>query len=307
MGLLSISIELDEIGCYHRAYGLPPPAAAQARIVYTRALPRIVRFVEELKTPTTVFVSGQDLAPDDSPLSVLREMIPRGHEIANHTMTHRLDLGVTSVHTQKAEIDRSAEMIRRVLGVAPVGFRSPAHELYPQTADLLVERGYEYDSSVLPCPLYFAAKFAAAGRAVMEGRPSLPAGDPRVSGAPTSPYQMSDEGAHSRGAGLPEVPISVVTKARLPLLSSVFAMAGRVASSMLARSAANLPVAHVSLSGLGFLDADGDGIRHLAAQQRELRVPLTKRIEVYQRVLEILLGKGMEAVTLADVVRRVLI
>jgi hypothetical protein len=189
-----------------------------------------------------------------------------------------------------------------------VGFRSPAYELFPLTANLLVQRGYEYDSSVLPCPLYFAAKLASVGRAILEGRPSMASGDPRVSGAPVSPYQMSqDAGAHIRGHGLPEVPITVVTRLRFPLLGSAFAALGRFASTLLARSAASLPVVHVSFSGMGFLDPDGDGIRYLAQEQAELRVALTVRIEIYRRALEILLNKGFEAVTLADVARRALV
>jgi hypothetical protein len=308
MSLLALSIELDEIGCYHRAHGLPPPAPKLSRLVYNRALPRIVRFVEELKLPVTVYVSGKDLEFDDEPIAMAREMVPRGHEIGNHSLSHRLDLGMSPAATQAEEIDESAALIRRVLGFTSVGFRSPAHELYPQTASLLLDRGYEYDSSVLPCPLYFAAKFAAVSRAIMEGRPSLPAGDPRVSGAPVSPYQMSrEEGAHVRGYGLFEVPISVVTRMRLPLLGSAFTLLGRVVSTMLARAAAKLPVAHVSLSGLGFLDADGDGVRYLSKVQPELRTSLPQRIELYRGVLDILLDRGMEAVTLADVARRALI
>ena len=74
-------------------------------------------------------------------------MVGAGHEVAHHghhhLASHELDAGA-----QEAELDEGLAALRPFLGEA-FGYRSPAWELTPETADLLIARGFAYDSSLM--------------------------------------------------------------------------------------------------------------------------------------------------------------
>ena len=44
-----------------------------------------------------------------------------------------------------------------------MGFRAPGYTITDEVFDVLAELGVAYDSSVFPCPAYWAAKAAAIG------------------------------------------------------------------------------------------------------------------------------------------------
>ena len=81
MGLFCVSIDLDEIDCYHAIHGLPAPPEQVSQVVYSRALGRVARFLEELKIPGTFFVVGKDLRAGSSGVGVLGDLLRRGHEL----------------------------------------------------------------------------------------------------------------------------------------------------------------------------------------------------------------------------------
>jgi len=124
MGLLCITCDLDEIDCYHAVHGLPPPKGDQAHIIYNRALARVAAFLEDLHVPGTLFVVGKDIEASIQGVEVLRTLAGRGCETANHTMQHRYDFTLLGSEARADEIDGAAQVMERMLGVRPVGFRA---------------------------------------------------------------------------------------------------------------------------------------------------------------------------------------
>ncbi len=308
MGMISVSIDFDEITCYHAIHGLDKPVGPAAEVVYSRALPRAVKFLEEHKIPGTLFVVGSDISKGGEPASAVRSLHAGGHEIANHSMNHRYDLTLLSQASQVAEIVEAEEAITQVTGVRPKGFRAPGYNVHLGLTDILKDRGYLYDSSVFPCPLYFTAKAAAVGAKTMQGqRSSSVIGDPRILGAPTGPYKIGSDGVWTKGNGLIELPISVVTGARLPFIGTSIVMMGNMPAKLLARAAARMPFVNLELHGIDFVDADGDGLGHLKRVQPDLRIPLTKRKRTLSLVVKALTDAGLEPVTLADAAKRIFI
>ncbi|MDD5309241.1 MAG: polysaccharide deacetylase family protein [Deltaproteobacteria bacterium] len=308
MGILCVTIDLDEIDCYHRIHGLAAPAGLAAHAVYLRALPRLVRLLEEQKVRATLFAVGQDIEAGSEPGSLLRDLTGRGHEIGNHTMGHPYDLTLLDADAQAAEIDRGSQAIARVTGLPPRGFRAPGYNVNLGLLDLLSDRGYLYDSSVFPCPAYYSLKAAAMGVMTLRGRRSNAVmGDPRLLAAPTGPYRVGRDGAWSKGQGLCELPISVVTPARLPFIGTNITMMGRKAASLLARQAARLPFFNLELHGIDLADAQGDGLSGLVPHQIGLKDPLDKKRGAIESVIATLLDKGMEPMTLAEAAQRVFV
>ncbi|HET8604794.1 MAG TPA: polysaccharide deacetylase [Marmoricola sp.] len=107
-------------------------------------VPRLLRILERRGVTATFFVPGftADTWPD-----MVRQIRDAGHEIAHHGYLHEPMQGITA-EQEASYLDRGLEALER-LGVTPVGYRAPWWELNWHSADLLVERGFRYDSSLL--------------------------------------------------------------------------------------------------------------------------------------------------------------
>lgn len=308
MGVICISIDLDEARCYCDIHGLDAPELRERSPIHERALPRALRFCEELGVPPTWFAVGRDLQACPGASALLKESARRGGEVANHTWGHRYDLTALPANEAEAEVVRGGDAIREATGAAPLGFRAPGYNVNAALLAKLGELGYAYDSSVFPCPVYFAAKAAAiAAKSIAGKRSASLVGDPRMATAPTGPYRVGDEGPWSQGQGIAELPIAVVTRARLPFIGTSIAMAGPRGAGLLAGRAVGLAFVNLELHGIDFADAEGDGLTALKAHQPDLRIPLVKRLAALERAVKTLLDGGAQPMTLVDAAQRLFV
>jgi hypothetical protein len=308
MGLLSVSIDLDEVRCYHEIHGIDAPAGPAAGAVHRAALPRALRFLDDVGVTGTLFAVGRDALERPATGELLRSAASRGHEIANHTLNHRYDLALAPPAEQAREIRGGADAIREVVGVRPEGFRAPGYNVHLGLLDVLADQGAAYDSSVFPCPAYFAARALAIAIQQGRGKPSASqVGDPRVLMAPQAPYRLGRDGVWSRGGGLLELPISVVGPARLPFIGTSLVLAGKTLAAALARQASSMGFVNLELHGIDFADAETDGLGYLKRFQPDLRLSGERKIGILERVVKTLLDRGMQPVTLIEAASRVLV
>jgi polysaccharide deacetylase family protein (PEP-CTERM system associated) len=111
----------------------------------------IFDLLEELNAKATFFVLGMtaERYPD-----LVREIAGRGHELACHGYAHEL------VHTQtpdefRRDVERGADVIERLGGRRPLGYRAPAFSITrdtPWAYETLAELGFRYDSSQYDSP-----------------------------------------------------------------------------------------------------------------------------------------------------------
>lgn len=277
-----LSVDLDDLACYHAIHGLPPPAPEQAGVVLERCLPRFLRLLNELGARATFFVVGRDLERDmqgDGHGAALLGLAARsGHELANHSYSHAYDLVDWPSGQIYSDLRRCDALLRR-LGAEPRGFRAPGYchdEILLQQASAL---GYRYDSSLLPSPAYYAAKLAAMAWIRLRGRrsQSRAGGLHSFLGSP-QPHYLAE-------VGLWEVPISVSSLLRLPMVGTFVLRGGP-----LYREALRAPSLHLELHALDLADPDEDPIdARLRKRQPELRVPLARRLE---RLRELITRRG---------------
>ncbi len=297
--LLAVSVDLDEIDCYAGIHGLDSTSGLAMDAVYARALPRLSELFDALDLKATFFAIGHDLHSDAN-REGLRELHARGHEIANHSLSHHYDLSRRSAAEQQSEIVGCADLIEAATGTRPVGFRAPGYTVTDQLLDVLAQSGALYDSSVFPCPSYYAAKASVMGVMRLSGRTSRSILDhPRVLGAPADPYRIGAR-YFQRGSGLLELPIGV-TKAytgRLPFIGTSVITAGRWGARALAKLMAQRSFVNLELHGIDLADASLDGLEPLRRYQPDLRLGYAEKRAALESAITTLKAEGFRCVTL---------
>lgn len=97
----------------------------------------------------TLFVVGRDLEHADH-RAVVRSWAQSGHEVANHSWSHRVDLGALGRRAIREEVKRAHEAIAATIGVEPRGFTAPGWSTSRDLEEVLVDLGYAYDASRFP-------------------------------------------------------------------------------------------------------------------------------------------------------------
>ena len=296
MQLCSVSVDLDDIACYSAIHGLAPGAECHA--VYDLALARIRDFATSFALPLTLFVIARDLDRQQN-LTALRRAVSDGHEVGNHSLDHLYDLTRRERSEQTLQVVEASTRIQARLGVRPQGFRAPGYTMSDSLMTVLREAGLSYDSSVFPCPAYYAAKAAALLGMKLRRRASNSVLDSSsVLRAPTTPYRAG-EPYWAPGTGILELPIQVAGPLRLPFIGTSLTLLGPSGARLLTRGLVGVPFVNLELHGIDFLEAR-DVPKSLLAVQPDLRVPLHRKLGALRAVLETLRSHGYAFVRLDE-------
>jgi peptidoglycan/xylan/chitin deacetylase (PgdA/CDA1 family) len=109
------------------------------------AIPRIVEVWKRFDIRQTVFIPGWcvETYPD-----AIKCLVEAGHELGHHGWLHERP-NTLSRDDEAKVIDRAIHAFEKVAGQRPVGYRAPAYALSAHTTDLLIERGFTYDASLV--------------------------------------------------------------------------------------------------------------------------------------------------------------
>lgn len=302
--LVSVSVDLDPVLCYHRIHALSEAPAGEARFaILRRALPRLGELFAAHGISATFFVVGKDLEEDVEGRAVVADLARAGHEIASHSYSHPYDLVRLGPAGLASELDRAHAAIGEACVCPPVGFRAPGYEISGQLLDLLVERGYRYDSSTFPALPYYVAKAGVMAALRLVGRKSGSIlGSPRVVLAPCDPYHPAAGAPYRRGQ-LPilELPVTVTPLARLHVIGTTLVLAPEWLRRRMVSSALKRPHFNLELHGIDLADASADGFAStLVARQPDLRVPLVRKRAALEATLAQARAAGATFVTLAE-------
>ena len=306
--LVSVSVDLDAVECYHRIHALGEAPSAEGRFaILRRALPRLGELFVRHGIAATLFTVGRDLEDDAEGRRIVTDLAKSGHEIASHSYSHPYDLVRLGKAGIAAEIDRAHAAIAETCGQAPVGFRAPGYEISAELIEILCERGYRYDSSVFPAIPYYLAKAAVMAGLRMAGRKSGSIlGSPKVLAAPCSAYRPAAGQPYRRG-NLPiiEMPVTVTPRLRLHVIGTTLVISPEWLRRRLVASALTTKHFNLELHGIDLADATSDGLSPaLVARQPDLRVSLERKLAVLDATLTQAREAGATFVTLARAAER---
>ena len=101
-----------------------------------------------------------------------------------------------------------------------------------------------------------------------------------------------------------ELPITVVTAARIPMLGTALTAARGAVAGVAARAASKHGFVNIELHGMDFLDARGDGLGFLEKLQPDLGIPLPRKTRTLSNVIRRLLDAGLTPMTLIEASER---
>ncbi len=82
---------------------------------------------------------------------IVKSIHDLGHEIANHSYSHRWPDSYKTKEEEKDELEKTSEVIYRLTKTTPIGYRSPAWEFSSHTVSILEEMGFTYSSNMMGC------------------------------------------------------------------------------------------------------------------------------------------------------------
>lgn len=299
--LLAVSVDLDEVEHYHALHALP--AEARRPQVYERAMPRLADWARQRGIPLTWFVVGRDVERSTHNAEALARLARAGDELGCHSYSHHYDLTRRSFLEMRREVEQGVAVLERAASVRVTGFRAPGYVVTDTLLDLLRESGLAYDSSVFPCPSYYALKVGAIAGMQARGKESKSIVDvPEVLRAPTAPYRVGRP-YWFRGTGIWEIPIQVTRRARLPFIGTSLTIAGAMGARILANGVVGEPFVNLELHGIDALDQH-DGLADLAKKQRDLRIPWSRKLDAIEAAVALLRQKGYACVRMDELAAR---
>ena len=282
------SIDVDSLWVVAKSIGRS--ARLDETAIYTQAVPEFLRLLDLFSAKATFFCIGQDLSIDCN-REVVAEIVRRGHEVANHTMTHPHNWTVLNSSNKLQEIAGCHEALERAGVDSVVGFRTSGYYLDQSLVSGLLQMGYTYDSSVFPSP--WVSLLMPLGRMLMarSTKERWSYGQLAYGLAPLQPYFLDEQSIfHPANTGsLLELPIAAIPVARLPFHSTfVFAIGlWLFRLGMRAFRRTGLPLVYV-FHAVDLLNGDADDrLRNYVTT----RVPFTRRLEIVQYILSQIAGE----------------
>jgi len=109
------------------------------------AIPRILETYRRFEIKQTFFIPAWCI--EQYP-EAIEAIVENGHEIAHHGYIHEHPNELTR-EEEAYWLDRGCDTIKRFTGQEPRGWRAPLYNMSEHSADLLIERGFSYDASLM--------------------------------------------------------------------------------------------------------------------------------------------------------------
>lgn len=145
----AFTFDIDTDSFLHLAYGdgMPDKVATTSWARYDEiAVPRILGIFRDYGIKQTFFYPAWCM---ERYPHLVEAILKDGHEIAHHGYIHE-HMNELPGHNAEVEwICRSIEVIERMTGQRPRGFRAPTYQFSRYTAPIIADQGFLYDASLM--------------------------------------------------------------------------------------------------------------------------------------------------------------
>ncbi len=114
------------------------------------AVPRLLALLKERGIRASFAVPGHTAYAYPR---LVQAIVEHGHEIVHHGWVHENPADFDEAGERNV-LEQGLKALERVAGLRPRGYRSPAWDLSTRTVDLLLEYGFEYESSCMGHDFY---------------------------------------------------------------------------------------------------------------------------------------------------------
>ena len=143
---IAMSFDLDAETLWMEEYPkLSPSYLSRGEYGIRVGLPRILELLNKYDITSTFFVPGYVI---EKYSDAVEKIIQAGHEIGHHGYQHEPPSELEPGEESKI-LDKGISIIKAISGKAPAGYRSPSLDLSPVTVDLLIQKGFKYESSLM--------------------------------------------------------------------------------------------------------------------------------------------------------------
>ncbi len=142
--LVCLTFDFDALSLW-LARGITSPTPISQGEFGAVGAQRILDLLARYQILATWFIPGHTIEtyPD-----ICARIHAEGHEIGHHGYAHEPPIRLTRAE-EEAVLQRGIDVIQRLTGAPPRGYRSPAWDLSPHTVELLLAHGFVYDSSMM--------------------------------------------------------------------------------------------------------------------------------------------------------------
>lgn len=108
-------------------------------------VPRIIAMLDKYQIPATFFMTGVDAMLHPDMLATIRRS--GRNEVGVHGWIHELPTRLGEAEEERL-LDQAIDYLTKAVGKKPLGYRAPSWAFSTSTLDLIVKKGFLYDSSL---------------------------------------------------------------------------------------------------------------------------------------------------------------
>ncbi len=227
-----IQVDVDGFWAVRRCYGRGGRPEDEDP-VYREAVPALLEMFRGLGISATFFVVGADVQVPWK-RKILEKVLDAGHEVANHSFNHALQMGQLERKQVESEILDCQQALIEVLQVQARGFRAPGYSCSLPVLEVLERNGFWYDASLLPTRWGSVLRWIARRISVAPGSPVPQFGARRNRKSGIGPFWTAGgakSGPNEKLAcqifPLMEVPVSVTPRLRFPMHGGIGFLLGK--------------------------------------------------------------------------------
>lgn len=143
---VNLGIDFDAQSLWLGAFNRPSPSyMSRGEFGAEVGMPRILELFKRKDIKSTFFIPAHTI---DTFPEICKKTVDAGHEIGHHGYFHENPTLIDRDY-EKYLMDLAFKSHEKVLGLRPVGYRSPYWDYSDNTLDLIEEAGFIYDSSLM--------------------------------------------------------------------------------------------------------------------------------------------------------------